>query len=97
LKHADKDPDALLDFNPQATEIFILDAVVTYESLTQETVPILSTFKAWMFIQKPELMKEEARQKLINGLNALGVDFSQIPKTEFFSIYHSALIKHGMV
>ncbi len=97
FKHADKDPDALLDFNQQATEIFILDAVVTYESLTQEIVPILSTFKAWMFIQKPELMKEEFRQKLINGLNALGADFSRISKAEFFNIYHACLIKQGMV
>src|SRR6266478_417966 len=45
FKHADCDPSALLDFNPEATEMMILDAVLTYESLTQEIAPILNTFK----------------------------------------------------
>lgn len=96
FKHADRDPDSLLDFNPEATEVFILDAVVTYESLTQEIAPILSTFKAWIFLQEPQFMNEKDRQRLIEKSGGGGIEFGKIPKAEFFMQYHSILMKLGI-
>jgi hypothetical protein len=97
FKHADKDPNALLEFNPEGTEIFMLDAVLTYESLTQEAVPMFSTFKAWIFIQKPELMIEEQREKLVHTLQSVGLYPIRIPKSEFFTLFQSVLMKQGIV
>ncbi len=96
FKHADKDPEALLDFNPDATELFMLDAVFTYESLTQEVAPILSTFKAWMLIHEPRYMNEKDRESLIGRLNACSTDFTHIPKAEFFTEYQSILMRLGV-
>jgi hypothetical protein len=96
FKHADHDADALLDFNPEATEVFLLDAVTTYESLTQEVVPILSTFKAWMFLQNPKLMEEKAKLALDKKLDGAGIDFKSIPKAEFFTEFQSVLMKYGI-
>ena len=31
FKHADRDSDAILSFKPKATEIFLVDAMATYE------------------------------------------------------------------
>jgi len=93
FKHANKDPDALLEFKPGATEVFILDAVLTYENLTREAVPIFTTFKAWMFIQKPELMKEEQGEKIIQIIKNCGGNPLHIPKTEFFTRLQSILMK----
>jgi hypothetical protein len=96
FKHADTDPLALLDFNPKATEVFILDAVVTYESLTQEVTPILNTFKSWIFLQEPQFMSQADREKLVRRVAELGADFSQIPKAEFFTLWLTALQNLGI-
>jgi hypothetical protein len=96
FKHADKDPDALLDFNPQATEMQLLDAVLTYEILTQECAPILNTFKAWMFFQNPRFMNEKDREKLLLLMKNSTTDFARMPKAEFFKDWQSALMQSGM-
>lgn len=96
FKHADQDPDALLDFNPEATELYLLDAILAYEVLTQEVTPILATFKAWIFINNPQYMETAKREKLIEQLEVSGTDFKQIPKVEFFKQYHALLIEIGL-
>jgi len=95
FKHAERDPGALLDFNPAATEIFMLDAVITYERLTQEVVPMFSTFKAWMFIQQPQLLNEADRKKLVQQLRETGAETNQASKAEFFRQYLQVLLKLG--
>ena len=97
FKHAEKDPDRLLDFNPDATELLVLDAVFTYESLTHEVAPVLSTFKAWILIHQPRYMNEEDRVKLIERLNACSTDFTRMPKAEFFTYHQSVLMQLGVV
>jgi hypothetical protein len=97
FKHADRDGAALLDFNPDVTEMFILDAVLTYEGLTQEVVAILSTFKAWIFIQHPQFMVEAERERLLQRMREIGADFSQTPKAEFFTQWLQVLLKLGVV
>lgn len=94
FKHADEDPDAILDFNPEATEMYMLDVVVTYESLTQEVSPIQSVFKSWIFLQKPNLMNEIARKKMeedTRGLNMTGIS-----KAEFFTDVFPLAMKSGI-
>ena len=97
FKHANSDPGAVLDFNPEATEIFMLDAVLTYEGLTREAAPILSTFKAWMFIRQPQLMNEVDREKLVQKLNQTGINLTQVSKAEFFAQYLQVLLRLGVV
>lgn len=87
FKHADRDSSAVLDFNPEATELFMLDAVLTYESLTGEVAPILSTFKAWMFVHNPGLIKEQDRQKLDAKFDNTVINFRSVPKAQFFKQY----------
>lgn len=96
FKHADRDGSAALDFNPEATEMFMLDAVLTYEALTKESVPILATFKAWVFLQKPQFMGDADREKLLERVSEIGADFSQIPKAEFFEQWLQMLLRLGI-
>jgi hypothetical protein len=85
FKHADKDPDGLLDFNPHATELYMLDVVLTYELLTRELVPLFSTLKAWVFIQNPDLIVDSLRKKIIDRLKH--VDLTNISRSVFFTLY----------
>src|ERR1017187_200294 len=47
FKHADRDHEEVLDFRPEATEIFLLDACERYFALTGEGIPSFDVFRAW--------------------------------------------------
>ena len=96
FKHADDDPDGLLDFNPEGTEAFLVDAVLTYEKLTQENAPILATFKTWFFLHHPDLLQKEAKEKLAQVLGEEISSFVDIPKAEFFTQFLSYFMRQGI-
>jgi hypothetical protein len=54
FKHADKDPDGVLKFDPTRTEILILDACMKYYELTGEKVPSHVVFQGWYAMENPE-------------------------------------------
>ena len=53
LKHADRDPDAQLEFEPDFTEFLLLDAMSTYAQITGEIPRLFDVFSKWFAIQKP--------------------------------------------
>lgn len=51
LKHAKKDPDKSLDFNPDVTPFFIYDAISKYQEMTGELVTYFRIFMGWYCAQ----------------------------------------------
>jgi hypothetical protein len=47
FKHADKDPDASLEFNPTETEPYLLDGALAYVRLAGERPPLIRTYTMW--------------------------------------------------
>lgn len=66
FKHADRDPDQEIEFEPQFTEMLMLDAMATYGQLTGEKPILFVGFANWFGMQNPELFKTvpETRQML---------------------------------
>lgn len=56
FKHADKDPDGIIEFNPESTSFYLWDACRMYFSLTKEVVPIFKVFELWFYVKNPELI-----------------------------------------
>lgn len=56
FKHADRDPDGTLEFNPEMNEIFLLDACEQYEIFTSEKIPSFVIFRAWFHSKYPHIM-----------------------------------------
>ena len=54
FKHADKDSDEVLKFNPAQTELLILDACMKYYEMTGEKVPSHVVFQGWYAMNNPE-------------------------------------------
>lgn len=50
FKHADRDHEAILEFNSNPTWLWLYDACQKYHELTQEAVPILYAFVVWCWI-----------------------------------------------
>lgn len=70
FKHADRDPDAQITFNPRVTECWLLQAVDTYQVLDNTKNPVFQAFKAWWLIQHRQLLTPRAQQ-LISSLTEL--------------------------
>ena len=47
FKHADRDPDGVLSFDPGQTELMLLDSCWAYRRLVGERLPVLQTFELW--------------------------------------------------
>ena len=50
FKHADRDPEKMLIFNPQQSELLLLDACEKYLELTSERLPLLRVFQLWSWL-----------------------------------------------
>jgi hypothetical protein len=59
FKHANKDPDTLIEFDPESIEYLLFDGAVAYSQLTAETTPTMATFNLWWQYQHRGLIKEE--------------------------------------
>ena len=70
LKHADEDPEKVIDFNPDQTEMFIFDACSKYQELTGESVSYLGIYLAWFASRNIEVFNYPAeKKKLISSIN----------------------------
>ena len=96
FKHGTRDPNKILNFNPDVTEAFLLDSVIMYMNLTNEDVPMLSIFKAWMFLKHPQFFNPADVEKVKNIFSAAPIDFTKISKMEFFTTFFEAFVRLGL-
>ena len=54
FKHADKDPDEVLELGPFETELLLFDACVMHVNLTGQRVPALMIYMYWFTVMYPE-------------------------------------------
>jgi hypothetical protein len=59
FKHADRDPDATIDFKPASVEWQLFDCCVAYSNLTGEITPLMSTLVLWWRFHNRDLIEEE--------------------------------------
>jgi len=73
FKHADRDHEATLEFNPDLTEIMAMDACFKYAELTGELPPLFQIFNGWMMLTHLEffMIPKELRGKLDDAAKTL--------------------------
>lgn len=71
FKHADRDHEKSIDFNPKISELLILDAVSHYYSLTGEDYPIFKIYRGWYMIINPLMFNlPEETKEMMGSLDA---------------------------
>ena len=65
LKHADKDPDRTLDFNPDVSTFFIYEGISKYQEITGEVSSLFRIFRGWYCAQNVEQFYFPENQKKI--------------------------------
>lgn len=88
FKHADRDPEGILDFNPDFTEFLLMEAIEAYVSLTGEVPQLFSVFRTWWLIQKPHMLKNPD-EKYLKALTSF--NFGTEQRMEFYQEALSAL------
>ena len=58
FKHADRDPDAQLEFNPTQTHFLLLDCAEAYNILTGRQLRELWAFTTWFFLEYPDALED---------------------------------------
>jgi hypothetical protein len=82
FKHADRDPDEILDFKPLQTEFLLFDAFLLLERLTGRSLRAGMVFGWWFLLRYPELAKppiskalEDLRSRLKEPTNPSPSEF----------------------
>jgi hypothetical protein len=79
FKHADRDPEASLVFNPDSTEFFIFASLAELEAVSGRRPREGEVFKMWFLLKYPETLHENEETEFIrqalaaargNGLSA---------------------------
>ena len=92
FKHADRDPEATHFFEPEGTPFFLMDAIMIYQELTGEAVPIFKVFSIWIVLHFPETIKEE-RKSIFAQNQAILKSAHKLNKMEFFTTFLPAVMK----
>jgi hypothetical protein len=73
FKHADRDHEATLDFNPELTELHMIDACAQYVKLVGEEPPLFAVYRTWFTINHPNvfILSDEFKKTL--GTNAASI------------------------
>ena len=68
FKHADRDPEATLDFNPGSSEYLMWDACWQYSKLTGEEPPLFTTHRVWFMANNPDFFNPpEEFEEVLHG------------------------------
>ncbi|MBE7493771.1 MAG: hypothetical protein HS117_02380 [Verrucomicrobiaceae bacterium] len=92
FKHADRDPDSLIEFPTAVTDIFLLMAVEGWRELVGEREPIHFAFWAWCVIRFPNLMqmKDAEGERMLFEVKKDPLNLKTVPKSLFRKLFVSA-------
>lgn len=82
FKHADRDPEECLTFNPETTDYMLLEAVEAYTVLTGENVPELHAYRGWWLLHHQGFLKD-APVEFLRRLN--GVNYAAGQRTQYLT------------
>ena len=80
FKHADRDHQAVFDFDPALTELFILDACDQYYRLTGEAPPLFKVFRSWFVANHPDWFAAER----LGAVKSQAPEFVALGRAGFF-------------
>ena len=93
LKHADKYPDAVLDFEPHATELMLLLDIETYRELVRSITPAMNVFLTYA----AATWGKDAFEAIPGDVLAdVAEAAAGISKREFFALCMEALARRGV-
>jgi hypothetical protein len=94
FKHANRDPDKILEFPLSEPEWFLWECITKYPELTDETPLLMLIYRIWPMIHPSDTLKAEIRDR-VNFLG-LSTDFPENDRACFFEYALPVLAKKVM-
>jgi hypothetical protein len=91
FKHADRDPDKVLEFPLSMPEWFLWECVIKYPELAGETPVFMRAYKLWFMIRHSNILKAEIRAQV--DFLGLSPDFPENDRARFFEYALPVLAK----
>jgi hypothetical protein len=82
FKHADRDPDEILEFPLSMPEWSLWECVLKYTELAGEEPLLMQIYRSWFMIHHSDILKAEIRAK-VKSLR-LSTDFPESDRARFF-------------
>jgi hypothetical protein len=84
FKHADNDPDAIVEFNPVSSLLFMIFCLLGLKAIGERTNDVEDTLTLWITIHEPSLVTEAYKKLLAESVSLEAVaHLKAIPKGEF--------------
>ena len=68
FKHADRDPESIIELVPFGTIVFMLYALVGFQNIGETMTDIESAFLYWLIIHRPKMVRPEFQQMLTDNV-----------------------------
>lgn len=85
LKHADRDPDDILEYNPDLIDVYILLSCLSYQELTHEFSPEMKIYMLWFSFVYPNIISYDKipgwRKRREDYINKWGIPKSPSDKS----------------
>jgi hypothetical protein len=91
FKHADRDHAATIEFNSDASEFMIWDAVRGYFEITGEWTPLFQVFTGWFISVNEKIIKAEWKETYAGSARAA----RNIGRTKFFEMMLPIVLRRG--
>jgi hypothetical protein len=82
FKHAERDPDKILEFPLAEPEVFLWKCVAKYPVLAGEVPLLMLAYRTWFLIHHSDILKPESRA--IVNFSGLSIDFPETDRARFF-------------
>lgn len=89
FKHADKDFDKKIDFNPEVTPYLLLDAISNFYQLTAGFTLPMYCLKLFLLVENPGLIIDEEYKELVLDFKST----SNLKRGDYWIYLHEACAK----
>jgi hypothetical protein len=92
FKHADRDGDAALDFDPATTELFLFLSTQRHAALAKNTLAMQCMYW-WFLLHQPDLLTDP---KVREHATSLGSRMTHWPRQKYWVEMHQAYAEHAL-
>ncbi|HXE42340.1 MAG TPA: hypothetical protein VN516_04880 [Candidatus Baltobacteraceae bacterium] len=94
FKHADRDPEGVIDFSPEINELLLWEASLKYSELTSEETSAMVAIQLWFQVKHPEYFKLEASKQ--NKFKQSALWAKSVGKKQFYREILAASLLQGV-
>lgn len=91
FKHADRDGDSVIEFNPKQSDGFIMFSILGVSLCGERLNTVESAWWMWLQVSEPRYLTEKGRKFFADNVPAESIEYARtLPRDEFFRCFCEA-------